>query len=105
AAGPFSVIRMRNVMRVVVARVLLRRRIVSRRMAVSILLGIALSMCIVDRVLDMLARGPTRLAPECKEHQAPGIEAGQQRCERADPEGCASHFGAAREGGLEDRIL
>ena len=75
----------------VIARMLLRRVIVR-------VVG-------VERVLDVLGRGPARLAPEGQEHQPPAVEARQQRREDADREGDAAVRRAAGERALDDRVL
>src|SRR3546814_17183317 len=59
---------------------------------------------IVHRMLDMLARGPARLAVKGQEDEAPRIETRQQRDEGADPEGDLA--AAARGlGRLENAVL
>src|SRR3546814_9929930 len=60
---------------------------------------------LVHRMLDMLALDPARLAPEGQEHQPPAVEAGQQRGDRAHPEGEVAHIVTARERDFEDRVL
>ena len=62
-------------------------------------------MVAVERVLDMLRRRPARLAEEGQEDQPPAVEAGQQRRERAEPEGDRARHRAAGPGALEDRVL
>src|SRR3546814_16898951 len=55
-------------------------------------------------MLDMLARGPARLAVKGQEDEAPRIETRQQRDEGADPEGDLA--AAARGiGRLENAVL
>src|SRR3954447_17503829 len=55
-------------------------------------------MVAVERVLDMLRRGPARLAEEGQEDQAPRVEAGQQRGEGAGPESDRPGHRPARPG-------
>src|SRR5205809_1229633 len=62
-------------------------------------------MIAVERVLDMLGRGPARRAEEGEEDQPPRIEARQKRRERADEEGDVPGHRAARPAVLEDRVL
>src|SRR5262249_8402019 len=78
-----------RMMRVIVARVLLFRSLV-----VS-----------VDRMLDVLALGPARLAEEGQENETPRVEARQQRGECTEPEGGPAHFATAGISRLEDRVL
>src|SRR5438270_3687898 len=59
----------------------------------------------MERVLDMLRRGPARLAEEGQENETPGIETGQQRRERTDPERDRARDRAARPGAFDDRVL
>ena len=59
----------------------------------------------VDRVLDMLAARPARLAEEGQEDQPPAVEAGQQGRERADPESDIAVDRVRSVARLEDRVL
>src|SRR5215210_2857453 len=62
-------------------------------------------MHVMDCVLDMLRRGPARLAVEGQEDQPPRIETRQQGSDRSEPEGDRSRHRSARPGALEDRVL
>ena len=72
-----------------------------RRVRVVIIVRVIMTVRVVKRMLDMLRGGPTRLAPEGQEHQAPGIEAGQQRDEHPDEPYARLARSPAR---LDDRI-
>src|SRR4051812_1414859 len=72
--------------------------------AVAMLL-VGMILMSVHRVLDMLRRTPTRLAPEGQEHQAPAIEAGQESRDRARPEGDDAVRASASKSGLQDGVL
>src|SRR3546814_1553491 len=61
-------------------------------------------MLAMNRVLDMLALFPARLAIEGQEDEAPRIEAGEEGHENADPKGHHA-AAAARISGLEDAVL
>ena len=61
-------------------------------------------MGIMKRMLDMFGRGPARLAEEGEEHQAPAVEAGQQRGEHADIIGADART-TGRESRLQNAIL
>src|SRR5690606_13595385 len=66
---------------------------------------VVIAMGIMNRVLNMLALRPARLAPERQEHQTPRVEAGQQSGEAANPEGEVTHLGTAGVRNLDDSVL
>src|SRR5690606_19802676 len=101
-----AMIGIRHMVRDIVARVFLCGSIVSSLpVTARVLRLVMMTVGIMNRVLDVFARCPARFAPEGQEHQAPGIEAGQQRSEGADPERSLPHFAAAGISRLEDRVL
>src|SRR3546814_8636115 len=75
-------------------------RLLAGRLIVRVIVRVA-----VEGVLDMLRRGPARLAAEGEEDEPPAVEAGEQRREHADEEGEATDRGAAGEGRLDDGVL
>src|SRR4029079_19761202 len=62
-------------------------------------------MIAVERMLDMLRRSPARFAEEGEEDQPPRIEAGEERGERARPEGDGARHRTACPRTLEDCVL
>src|SRR3546814_456932 len=75
-------------------------RLLPGRLIVRVIVRVA-----VEGVLDMLRRGPARLAEEGEEDEPPAVEAGEQGREHADEEGEATDRGAAGEGRLDDGVL
>src|SRR5690349_16502836 len=89
-------------MRVIAAAAVLHTMVVVSAIAV---LFRGILMLPVERVLDMLGRGPARLAEEGQEDQAPAVEAGHPGDEDSKPEGDGPRDRTAGPGGFDDRIF
>ena len=59
----------------------------------------------MHRVLDVLGRGPARLAKEGQEDEPPAVETGQESGQGAGPESDRPGYRSARPGIFEDRVL
>src|SRR3546814_21133841 len=75
-------------------------RLLAGRLIVRVIVRVA-----VEGVLDMLRRGPARLAEDGEEDEPPAVEAGEQGREHADEEGEHTDRGAAGEGHLAGGVL
>src|SRR5690348_13451065 len=82
-----------------------RRHAAVMRAVAMLLVRMIRMITVVGRMLDMLRRTPAWLAPEGQEHQAPAVEAGQQRCDRTRPEGDDAMGRSATVSRLENRVL